>query len=337
MKESEAAKSNERKPWLRWLKRGVTLFFFIGVPVLLFMLVRNVDWPEVATTLRGYSPLILLAGIGITVISFGVFSSYDLLGKVYTGHRLPARHVLPLAFVCYAFNLNLGAWVGGIALRYRLYSRLGLSVGTVTRILSLSLVTNWLGYMILAGSIFALRLIALPENWKVGAVGLQWIGFALLTIALFYLAACRFSKRRTWTWRNHEIVLPSLRMALIQAALGSVNWSLMAALIYLLLPEGVFYPSVLGILLVSSIAGVVTHIPAGLGVLEAVFIALLQHQVATSDLLAALIGYRAIYFLLPLTVACIVYLGLERRARKWQSADNQETDAGSRARSKQKG
>lgn len=316
MAESETGKSGGHKPWLRWLNRSVTLLFFIVVPVLLFLLVRNVDWAEVLSVLRGYSPLILLAGVGIMITSFAIFSSYDLLGKIYTGHQLPARHVLPLAFVCYAFTLNLGAWLGGIALRYRLYLRLGLGVGTVTRILSLSLITNWLGYMILAGSIFSLRLVTFPEDWKIGALGLQWIGFGLLAASFFYLAACRFCKRRTWTWRDHEIVLPSLRLALMQAILGAVNWSLMALLIYLLLPGGGFYPSILGILLVSSIAGVVTHIPAGLGVLEAVFIAFLQHQVATSHLLAALIGYRAIYFLLPLTVACVVYLHLESRARK---------------------
>lgn len=313
---------HSRKPWRHWLKRGVTLFFFILVPALLFSLLRNVDWPEVVATLRGYHTLTLLAGLGIAAASYAAFSSYDLLGKAYTGHELPIRYVMPLAFVCYAFNLNFGAWVGGIALRYRLYTRLGLSIGIVTRVLSISLITNWLGFMILAGTIFTLRLVTLPEHWQVGAVGLQLIGLGLLAASLLYLGACRFSKRRTGRWRNHEIVLPSLRMALFQAGLGTANWSLMAALIYLLLPENVFYPSVLGILLISSIAGVITHIPAGLGVLEAVFIATLQHQVATSEILAALIGYRAIYFLFPLAVASIVYLRLERWLKKEHKPDS---------------
>ena len=38
-------------------------------------------------------------------------------------------------------------------------------------------------------------------------------------------------------------------------------------------------PSVLGVLLVAAVAGVIAHVPAGLGVLEAVFIALLAHRV----------------------------------------------------------
>lgn len=308
--------SRQRSIWIKWLARGVTLLFFIIVVVLLFSLVQNMDWSAVVDTLRGYSPALLLMGLGITAASFAVFSSYDLLGKLYTGHELPVKQVMPLAFVCYAFNLNLGAWVGGIALRYRLYTQFGLNVATVTRVLSVSVTSNWLGYMLLAGTLFTLGLIELPGHWQIGTLGLQIIGVALLLVCLFYLAACRYSRRRTWHLRGHEIVLPSLRLALLQMMLGAINWSLMAALVYLLLPEGVFYPTILAILLVSSIAGVVTHIPAGLGVLEAVFIALLQHQVASSDILAALIGYRALYFLFPLALACLMYLFLERWSNK---------------------
>ncbi|EHA14733.1 MULTISPECIES: lysylphosphatidylglycerol synthase domain-containing protein [unclassified Halomonas] len=315
---SKKASAKLRSAWGRWLKHGVTLLLFMVVAILLFSLVQNMDWQAVIETLRGYSPALVMMGLGITAASFAVFSSYDLLGKFYTGHELPIKQVLPLAFVCYAFNLNLGAWVGGIALRYRLYTKFGLNVATVTRVLSVSLTTNWLGYMLLAGTLFTLRLIELPEHWQVGTLGLQFIGAGLLLVCLFYLLACRYSRRRTWQWRGHEIVLPSLRLALLQMLLGAVNWSLMAALVYLLLPQGVFYPTILGILLVSSIAGVVTHIPAGLGVLEAVFIALLQHQVSTSDILAALIGYRALYFLFPLGLACMVYLLLERWSKKQQ-------------------
>jgi uncharacterized membrane protein YbhN (UPF0104 family) len=302
------------------LKQAVTLMFFMLVAVLLFTVIRNVDWEEVGLALRGYSSTVLATAIAISALSYLVFSSYDVLGRIYTGHRLPLRQLYPLAFTVYAFNLNFGAWVGSLALRYRLYSRAGLSIPTITRILSISLISNWLGYMLLAGIVFSLRLMDLPASWQIGVPALQLIGFGLLAASLAYLLACRFSRRRSWQWRDHEIILPSLQFALLQGALGAVNWSLMAALIYVLLPEQALYPSVLGVLLVSSIAGVVTHIPAGLGVLEAIFLALLQHQIAPGVLLAALIVYRAVYFLLPLTFALIFYMLLERHAHARQPA-----------------
>ncbi len=301
--------------WKTWGKRLFTVLFLILIPVLLYLLARNLDWNEVRHSLLAYKPSTLAIGLVLALCSYATFASYDLLARAYTGHKLPARQVLPVAFVCYAFNLNFTTWVGGVALRYRLYGRLGLDTPTITRILTLGLLTNWMGYMLLAGTVFALRLVELPANWAVGATGLQLIGVALIAISLGYLLACGIAKKRTWRWRDHEVTLPTLRLALCQVALGASNWALMAALIWWLLPGEVFYPSILGILLISCVAGVVAHIPAGLGVLETVFLGLLHDQMKQGTLVAALLGYRTLYYLLPLVLAVITYLVLEKRAR----------------------
>lgn len=301
--------------WQAWGKRLLTLLFLVLIPLLLFMLARNLDWHEVRHSLLAYKPGTLLTGLALALCSYLVFASYDLLARAYTGHTLPARQVLPVAFVCYAFNLNFTTWVGGVALRYRLYGRLGLDTATITRILTLGLLTNWMGYLLLAGTVFALGQVKLPEGWAVGAGGLRLIGVLMIAVALAYLLACAFATRRTWHLRGHEITLPSWRLALCQVVLGASNWALMAALIHLLLPPQLFYPSVLGVLLISCVAGVVAHIPAGLGVLEAVFLALLHGQLGQGTLVAALLGYRTLYYLVPLVLAVVTYLVLEKRAK----------------------
>ncbi|ERH50538.1 lysylphosphatidylglycerol synthase domain-containing protein [Ectopseudomonas chengduensis] len=317
-------------PWMRWGKRALTLFFLLAVPALLYMLARNLDWGEVRQALSDYSMQTLLVGALIACASYLVFGCYDLLGRHYSRHHLPARQVLPVAMVCYAFNLNFTTWIGGVAMRYRLYMRLGLSASTVTRILSLSLLTNWTGYMALAGVIFSLRLVQLPDNWGLGMTGLQLLGFALLGVVSAYVGICAFSRQRVWHLRERSITLPSLRMAVMQIVLGASNWSLMAALIYWLLPEGAAYTSVLGVLLISCMAAVVAHIPAGLGVLEAVFLALLQHQYSQASLIAALLAYRVLYYLLPLLLASATYLVLEKRAKTLRKRGEQgvETQPG---------
>lgn len=311
-----------RPTWQTWAKRVLTVAFLILIPVLLYQLARNLDWNEVRQSLLAYKPGTLVVGLAIAVCSYLTFASYDLLARAYTGHQLPARQVLPVAFVCYAFNLNFTTWVGGVALRYRLYGRLGLDTATITRILTLGLLTNWMGYMLLAGSVFALGLVELPGNWAVGTTGLRLIGVLLLAITAAYLLACGLAKKRTWRWREHEVTLPTLRLALCQVALGASNWALMALLIYWLLPGDAFYPAILGILLISCVAGVVAHIPAGLGVLEAVFLALLHGQMAQGTLVAALLGYRTLYYLIPLVVAIVTYLVLEKRAKAMRQRDN---------------
>jgi uncharacterized membrane protein YbhN (UPF0104 family) len=135
-------------------------------------------------------------------------------------------------------------------------------------------------------------------------------------ISLAYIVACVRLGDHVWTVRGHELYLPPWRMALLQMLVSCVNWSLMAGIIYVLLQGSVEYTDVLTVLLVGAIAGVVAHVPAGLGVFEFVFIALLSHVVPEGRLLAALLGYRAIYYIVPLMAASLLYLAMEIHAKR---------------------
>lgn len=314
---AHAARSDNKASRTHWhrLKKPLTVLFFLLLIVLFTLLARRIDWSEVFSTLADFKVRTLIIAAGLTLASFLVYACFDLIGRTYIRQDLGWRQILPVGIISYAFNLNLSAWVGGIAMRYRLYSRLGVSTGNIAKILGLSLATNWFGYMVLAGMVFASGVVQMPPGWKLSSSALQAVGVLLLLLSIGYLTACQFSRRREWAIRGVEINLPSLRMALLQLALGALNWSLMAAVIFTLLPGKLDYPVVLGVLLISSIAGVITHIPAGLGVLEAVFIALLQHEVSRGSLLAGLIAYRAIYFILPLLVALLMYLVVEAKAK----------------------
>ncbi|PMV20733.1 MULTISPECIES: lysylphosphatidylglycerol synthase domain-containing protein [unclassified Pseudomonas] len=298
----------------RW-KKPLTIAFFLVLIALFTLLARRIDWSEVLQTLGDFKVRTLVIAGALTLCSFLVYASFDLIGRTYIRQNLVWKQILPVGIISYAFNLNLSAWVGGIAMRYRLYSRLGVSTGNIAKILGLSLATNWFGYMAIAGVVFSSGLVTMPPGWKVSTTALQGIGALLVLASLGYLVACQFSKKRAWTIRGMEINLPSVRMACLQLLLGALNWSLMAAVIFTLLPAKLDYPLVLGVLLISAIAGVLTHIPAGLGVLEAVFIALLQHEASRGSLLAGLIAYRAIYFILPLLIALVMYLGVEAKAK----------------------
>lgn len=303
----------------RW-KKPLTVAFFLLLIVLFTLLARRIDWSEVFQTLGDFKLRTLLIAGTLTLCSFIVYACFDLIGRTYIRQPLRWKQILPVGIISYAFNLNLSAWVGGIAMRYRLYSRLGVSKGNIAKILGLSLATNWFGYMLIAGAVFSSGLVRMPPGWKVSTLALQGIGVLLLLVVAGYLAACQFSKRREWTVRGMEINLPSVRMAMLQLALGALNWSLMAAVIFTLLPSKLDYPLVLGVLLISAIAGVITHIPAGLGVLEAVFVALLQHEASRGSLVAGLLAYRAIYFLLPLLITLVMYLLVEAKAKSLRIA-----------------
>lgn len=304
-------------PRWRLAKKILTWLFFIAVAVLLVLYAQKVDWEDVGKVIGNYNRSVLLGAAGLVVASYLIYGCYDLLARTYCGHKLAKRQVMLVSFICYAFNLTLSTWVGGIGMRYRLYSRLGLPGSTITRIFSLSITTNWLGYILLGGIIFTFGVVDIPAHWYISDTTLRIIGVVLLLFIGFYLWACGFAKRRHFTVKGQKLVIPSWKFALAQMAISSANWIVMGVIIWLLLGQQANFFFVLGVLLVSSIAGVIVHIPAGIGVLEAVFLALLAGEHTSQGvIIAALLAYRVLYYFIPLLLALIAYLLLESRAKK---------------------
>ena len=211
-------------PRWRLAKKILTWLFFIAVIVLLVVYAKKVDWEEVWKVIRDYNRVALLSAVGLVVVSYLIYGCYDLLARFYCGHKLAKRQVMLVSFICYAFNLTLSTWVGGIGMRYRLYSRLGLPGSTITRIFSLSITTNWLGYILLAGIIFTAGVVELPDHWYVDQTTLRILGIGLLMIIAVYLWFCAFAKHRHMTIKGQKLVLPSWKFALAQMLISSVNW-----------------------------------------------------------------------------------------------------------------
>lgn len=304
------------RPWWPPLRRLLTGTFLVAVAVLLVALARRVEWDDVWQALAAY-PWPTLAGAAVlAAASHLVYSSFDLLGRAWTGHRLPLRQVLATTSVSYAFNLSFGTLVGALGLRLRLYSRLGLGQADIGRILALSVATNWLGYLLVAGVVFCTGAIVPPRGWDFSASALRIAAGVMVLAALGYLVICAKARRREWTLRGHEISLPPTKLAVLQLALSSLNWMLMGGVLWVLLQGRVDYPLVLATLLMAAVAGAIAHIPGGLGVLEAVFIAVLAPPLSRGELLAALLAYRGIYYLGPLLIASGMYLLLEVQAHQ---------------------
>jgi uncharacterized membrane protein YbhN (UPF0104 family) len=294
----------------------VGLVFFLLVAWLVADYVKVIDWAGVRRALSGYSPSTLAAAAGLAALSHLTYASYDLLGRAYAGHDLAARRVLTVGFISYAFNLNLGSLVGGVGFRLRLYHRLGLRAGQIGHVIALSLATNWSGWLLLAGTAFATRQVPLPDSFAPGALGLQALGMAMIAASLGYVALCFGSPRRRWHWRGYTFRLPSGRMALAQVAVSSFNWLLIGTIVWLLMPRGLGYGSVVATQLSAAMLAVPTHIPGGLGVIEAIFVAAFGNAHVLSELIAALLAYRALYYLLPLAVAAVLYVSVEAGVRR---------------------
>ncbi|NVZ79742.1 bifunctional lysylphosphatidylglycerol flippase/synthetase MprF, partial [Pseudomonas gingeri] len=63
--------------------------------------------------------------------------------------------------------------------------------------------------------------------------------------------------------------------------------------------------------LLALAAGVLSHVPGGVGVFEAILLAAFANELGAAPLAAALLLYRLIYVLLPLLLACLTLLSTE--------------------------
>ncbi len=287
----------------------------VAVAALVVWRAQQVDWAKVASSLRSYRAVELAAALALSALGYTVLCSFDLLGRHYTRHQLANRLVAAIAFVSYAFNINFSASIGGLGLRLRLYSRYGLKPWTIVQVFALSVTSNWLAYALLGGILLAPLLVPLSGPFVPPAGYQRILGVVLLAAIVAYVVLCIFMRGQRWRFRDLELSVPSARLAALQLSLGCMNWLVVALIIYVLLREQAPYLLVLAVLLVSCIAAMMTHIPAGLGVLEIVFVTLLRGRMAEPDVLAALVLFRAVYHLLPLALASVLYFALEGRAR----------------------
>lgn len=297
------------------LRKGLFVLFLLAAAALLWRYARVIQWDQVLAAISAYPRSQLALAAALAVVAYLVYCSLEQLARRSTGHTLPRWQVLAISLVCYAFNLNLGGMVGGIGFRYRLYSRSGLSVPTISRIVAFVIGGNWVGFLLLAGLALALNPLPLPPQWEMGARALRFVGAGMVLAQIAWLAMCAFSPRRSWRLRGHVIELPSLGMALSQVAVACASWLAITSILYVLLPGQIGFLTVAGVLTLSVIANVITHIPANVGVLEAVFVGMLATQAPPEQILAALLTYRAVFYIGPLLLALLTYPILERYIR----------------------
>jgi glycosyltransferase 2 family protein len=142
------------------------------------------------------------------------------------------------------------------------------------------------------------------------------LGGLLLAGVAAYVAACALLKRPLSGF-GHSVTLPSARLAVLQLSVGALDNAVAASILWILLPAGsAGYLSFVGAYAPSVVAGLVSHVPGGVGVFEGSLSTLLA-QIPPAPLAAAFLGYRLAFFVVPLLVAsaCLLLDGLTHRAK----------------------
>lgn len=311
------------------ISAAISLAIFAVALFTLYALLRGVDFGEVAAALKA-QPIEKIAIAGAFVVAgYFTLTFYDLFALYTIGRRKVPYSVAALAsFTSSTIGHGLGAAVltGGL-IRFRIYSVWGLTIVDIAKIAFVTGMTFWLGNALLLGGATAYAPQAatavdhLP-SWVNRGLGL--LGLLSIVCYLLWLApGPRVVGRSGW-----RIVLPNLRFTLLQIGIGALDLSLVTGAMYVLLPPTppVDFVTILVIFLTATLLGTASHAPGGLGVIEAtMLIGLAQFQ--REQLLAALLTFRALYFVLPLCLASLS-LGLrELRLLARSAAARQDPDA----------
>ncbi len=309
--------AGEQPTFWRWVGPLGALLVFAGVVLVLHHQLAHLHVRSVFAHLHAIPRRQVLAALGFTAASYWLLTTYEVLALAYLRRAIPYTRILFTSFIAYSFGHTLGfAAFTGAAIRFRLYATAGVSaidVATITAFCSLSL---GIGLATVSGvSLFlapgnAASVLRLHHNWSI------LVGTLLLaTVAAYALWACL--ARATLEIRGWALRAPGTRIGLAQLALSVMDLSLSSAVLWSLLPPAAhigFIPF-LGVYAAAVIVGIVSHVPGGVGVFEAVILLTLP-GVPTDALLGSLLAYRAVYYLVPLVCATLLFASKELGAQR---------------------
>lgn len=286
----------------------------------------HVSASEVVNAIEGFGPTRIMAALILAAASFLTIGIFELMALRDTaGYEIgapkwhvPARVALLTSFVANAFSQAIGlAVLTGSAIRMRVYARYKVGAGAVARISTFVTITATLG-LIAAGAVALIESPAvLPARW---GVSMKMFGLVISIPAVAYIGWALIGKGTIGLkgWRMNP---PSRRLAFAQVSLSVIDWLLTGSVLFVLLPSSatIGFAAFLGIYLVAQTAGVVSHVPGGVGVFEGAFISLLTLSDPTLSkgvIAASLVVYRVVYYLLPLAIAIVIAAVSDLRAKQ---------------------
>jgi len=252
----------------------------------------------------------------LTALGYAGMTLYDMFALAAIGRQLPRARVALISFISYAFSNTLGMslLVSG-SIRYRFYIQAGLSTAEVAKVVLFCTLSFWLGLCAVTGTTLLLE----PISPQLPFASLHIpVGVLLLSMPLLWLFGGLFRRRplRLGRW---QLALPATGTAWRQILVGALDWGLAAAVLYVLMPSDIVidFGPFLAIFVLAQMAGLISHVPGGLGVFEAVMLAGLGatgNAPEAASILGALAAFRGVYYLLPLCVATLTVLFREARS-----------------------
>ena len=294
-----------------------TLVLGLGLAgYLLWNVFSEYTWTDIVQSVAEIPTANLVAAMVYCVASYVCLTGFDWTGVRYVGNDLGYPKIALASFISLSIGQSVGlAGLSSGGLRYRYYAHWGMSTEDVAKIVLLSGVTVGIGLAVLTGIIMIINPSDAAEVLRMSEGAVLAIGTVCLAAVAGYLALAKFARApvriRKWTFQ-----MPTLRLAVAQVVVGTVNFALVAAALreVMAAASDVSYLKAATAYVLANIAIIVTHAPGGLGVLEAT----VRHVMGDQASIGSLVAFRVIYFFIPLAIGILLALVTEAvfRARK---------------------
>lgn len=273
---------------------------------------QSIDFHDVKQQLLALPAGTVMLGLLFSIGIFALVALYEGIAVQLASGRKMYAMAARTALISNPIGRAIGlALVSGGAMRYRMYATVGLSAREVASVVVIAAMpyffsVGWLiDLSLLLNAETAAKALRLSTGvvLLLGAIGLAkdigWLTFVI-------------RRKEPMVVRGQPLPVPTPRDTSIQLAVGLTQISLMTGIIYLFMPDelGMSWPAFIAIYCVAFIAGQLSNVPAGLGVLEAALLLMLP-QVPPAKLLGAVLAYRAVFEILPLLVALGLLLMFE--------------------------
>ncbi|WP_411034207.1 lysylphosphatidylglycerol synthase domain-containing protein [Shinella sp. BYT-45] len=294
------------------MKRSHILHALVACAVLVagwlvYRTLSQYTWEDIRNSIAAIPRANFALALAFAACSYLCLTLFDFLALRYVGKPLSYPRTALASFTSLSIGHNVGvAALSSGAVRYRFYSRWGLTAEEIAKLIVFCGVTVGLGLITLAG----LCLLILPGTaGKIAGLGTAAsaaLGIACLSLGAAYLALAAFvrGELKVRSWR---FALPVPRIAAMQILVGTVNFAFVAACLHQLLGGQAGYMETTAAYVVGNLTALVSHVPGGLGVLEATVAFLL----GSSASIGALIAFRAVYFFIPLPLGLVSLLASE--------------------------
>jgi glycosyltransferase 2 family protein len=294
---------------LRYAFKLLLLAAIVGAGYLLYRTWSQYSFDDVMRALTSIPKTNLALGLFFAACSYFCLACNDWLAVRYAGKPLPFRQTALASFTGLSIGHNVGlAALSSGAVRYRFYSRWGLGTEEIAKVIVFCGATVALGLSTLG----AVGLYLRPEDAAkmtgldastISAVALVCLAFPILYLVL---SAVLRTPLRIRSW---HFDMPIFKLAIGQVIVGTVNFAFVAACLHQMLSAlgDASYFKVATASVTANIAAIISHVPGGLGVLEATIV----HVMPGAESIAAVIAYRVVYYLIPLAIGVSLFIASE--------------------------